>query len=113
VSNAFQGHNRSKQHRTGGLLCFCDDVQHIVHAVDKVNVGHTGRAEHHLIAGCSTAGGVTGAVSGAKVCFCLSNDGTQTLSVNNTHQFLAQQLPGNGQGIAAVEAFFEYFHFSI
>src|SRR5207253_8889915 len=40
---------RPQQHRAGGALGPCRDVEAVVHSVSEVNVGVAGRAEHHGI----------------------------------------------------------------
>ena len=69
-----------------------------MHTVDKVYVGVTRRAKHHLGAGCAPFAGVAGAVSSANIGFGFHNQPAQTLTVKLMDQPLPQQIFSHGQG---------------
>ncbi len=58
----------------GVILLDGDDVQHRVHAVDKIDVPATGRTEHHFVARRASFGGVGSFVERAVVGFHFSDD---------------------------------------
>ena len=93
----------AQQYGGGFSLGLGDKVQAAVHAIDQVQVGMARRAEHDGIAGCFVVSvGVGRLVDGTDVGLHLRNAADGGAAVPAADQILAQQLPGDGQGIPGV-----------
>ena len=70
---------------------FTGDVEAIVIAVDKVNVGKAGRTEEDRIAGCVAGGGVSGGIVGSEVSLDFDDAGREA-NLSATNQNFAEKI---------------------
>ena len=76
-------------------LCFAsftrDNIEHVVHPVDEVDVRMTSRAEHDLGPFCPAFGGVGSKVIGAEICFGFYDARPVLLAPNTMHENCSDQ----------------------
>lgn len=96
-------HNAPDQDAAGGAIGFGDEVQALVHAVNEVDVGAAGRSEDDAGSGCDASGGMGGFVVSSQVGFDFDDRGGH----GSEDEDFAQQVARHGDGIAAVEGFWE------
>ena len=68
-----------------------DNIEHVVHPVDEVDVRMTSRAEHDLGPFCSAFGGVGSKVIGAEICFGFYDARPVLLAPNTMHENCSDQ----------------------
>ena len=93
----------AQQHRLRLVDASGDDIQHVMHAVDQVDVGMTGRTEHDRRPRRPAAGGMTGEVVAAHVGLGLDEPGTQDAPADPPAEHLPEERHGHGFGIAGIE----------
>jgi hypothetical protein len=91
-----EGFESAEKNRSRFAFAFTGDVEAIVIAVDKVNVGKAGRTEEDRIASCVAGGGVGGGIVGSEVSLDFDDAGCEpNLSATNlsvTNQNFAEKI---------------------
>src|SRR5947209_121310 len=91
------------QHRLRVAKFAGDDVQHVVHAVDQIDVGVTAASEHNLGSRCAPLGCVTRQIVRPDVCLGFYNAGTQKSVISSTNENLADQRLGQSFGAGIIK----------
>lgn len=81
-----------------------DDVEHVVHAVDEIDIGVAGGAEHDFRAIGAAFGGVAGEVVRTDVGFSFHDAGAKLVAVDAVDEDFAEKIGGNNLGRAVVES---------
>jgi hypothetical protein len=82
----------------------------MVHAVDEIDIGMAGRAEHGLGPRREPLGGVRGQIVRAQVGLDFDDAAAALDAVVYMHQVLAQQRPRHGQCLGGIEGARQLFH---
>ena len=86
-----------------------DDVEHVVHAVDEVDIGVTCGAEHDFGARGATFGGMTGEVVGADVGFGFDDSGAALCMGGFVNEDRADEVGGDLLGVSGEEGSGSFF----
>ena len=86
------------------------DVQAVVHAIDQVDIGMTGRAEHDLGARGAAASRVGGKVVRAQIRLGLDDPPDLTAVIDAADEELAQEVPSHTLGVTIVKGLWEDLH---
>src|SRR5208283_4543212 len=86
------------------------DVQAVVHAIDQVDIGMTGRAEHDLGARSAAACRVGSEVARAQIRLGLDDPPDLAAAINAANDELAQEVPSHTLGVTIVKGFWEDLH---
>src|SRR5271157_2115072 len=107
VADRFEG----AEENGGGVVARAGhDVQAVVHAIDQVDIGMTGRAEHDLGAPGAAAGRVGSEVVRAQIRFGLDDPPDLAAAINAANDELAQEVPSHTLGVTIVKGFWEDLH---
>src|SRR5271157_4707990 len=86
------------------------DVQAVVHAIDEVDIGMTGRAEHDLGARGAAASRVGSKVVRAQIRLGLDDPPDLTAVIDAANEELAQEVPSHTLGVTIVKGFWKDLH---
>lgn len=95
---------RSDEHASRFACRFAGDVQAIMRAVDKVDVGVAGRSEEDCVARCLPCRGVRGEVTGAEVGFDLDDASGEPLLTAAADEHFAEQFARDAARVAGVKS---------
>src|ERR1700722_1159872 len=95
----FNQHKAANENSSGHFLVFCDEIQAIIHSIDKIDITKPRRTEHNRIARRFPAGGMTGRIILTYVSFRFCNEPCSSFK---DHDF-AKKFLGNSESRAAKE----------
>lgn len=96
----------------GGSLAFGlgHDIHAIVHAINEINVGVAGRAEHRSGPGGESFGRVRGEIMRAQVGFHLDDPADSLEPFDSVNQIFTEQFSGHQRGIPGIKASVKFPH---